>query len=89
MKFKFKLGQRVKDKITSFEGIIISRSQWLNSCNTYGIQSETLNEGKPVDRQYFDAPQLEFVSDKKQVHNPEQETGGPATAPKSTRHPDV
>ena len=83
MKFKFKLGEIAKDKITGFEGVVITRSQWLSSCNTYSIQSKSLVEGKPVERQHFDEPQLELVSERE--FKPKRETGGPAKAPPQTR----
>ena len=83
MKFKFKLGEVAKDKITGFEGVVIARSQWLNSCNTYSVQSKELVKGAPVERQHFDEPQLELVSE--QEFEPVQKTGGPPKAPPQTR----
>jgi hypothetical protein len=62
--FKFELGEEVMDKITQFHGIITSRTQWLTNCNTYSVQSRELNEGKPIERQWFDEPMLERVSEK-------------------------
>ena len=41
--FKFNLGDRVRDEITGFEGVVVVRSQWLNNCNTYGVQPTKLN----------------------------------------------
>lgn len=60
--FEFNLGDKVKDQITGFAGIVTCRSQWLNGCNTYGLQTEKLKDGEvPQDRQHFDAPQLKLV----------------------------
>lgn len=73
--FKFNVGDEAKDKITGFKGIVISRSQWLNSCNTYGLQSKTLHDGAPIRKEYFDEPQLEMVAEK--VHEQKADTGGP------------
>lgn len=61
--FKHKLGQRAKDKITSFEGIITARVEFLTGCNRYCIQPTELKDGKPLDTIYFDEEQLEIVSD--------------------------
>ena len=36
--FKLFLGDKAKDLITGFEGIIIARTQYLTNCNTYGIK---------------------------------------------------
>jgi len=73
--FKVPLGCRVKDKITGFEGIVISRSQWLNNCNTYGVKPSKLKDDKPIDTQWFDEPQLKIVEE--DVFKPKQKTGGP------------
>jgi len=73
--FVFELGDRVKDVISGFTGIINSRSQWLYNCNTYGVKSETLHEGKIVDPQYFDEPQLELVDEL--VFENKRDTEGP------------
>ena len=62
--FKFNLGDVVRDTITGFEGVIVSRTQWLYNCNTYGVKSRELKDGKPQDAVYFDEPQLELVSEK-------------------------
>ena len=59
--FEFNLGDKAEDIITGFIGIVTSRCQWLNGCNTYGLQIEELKDGLPQDRQDFDAPQLELV----------------------------
>ena len=73
--FKFNLGDRARDKITGFEGIVVSRTQWITNCNTYGLQPEKMKDGIPQDRQHFDEPQIELVNDK--VHKESRKTGGP------------
>lgn len=73
--FKFNLGDRVRDQITGFEGIVTSRSQWINNCNTYGVQPTTLKDGAPMERAHFDEPQLDLVEEK--VVPSSRETGGP------------
>lgn len=77
-KFKFSLGDRVRDTITGFKGIVILRSQWLNNCNTYGVQPTELKDGVPQDWQGFDELQLESVkkSVKKSGITPRQKTDG-------------
>ena len=59
--FKFDLGETVKDTITGFEGVVTRRTQWLNNCNTYGVQPRKLMEGKIQEPGNFDEPQLENV----------------------------
>lgn len=73
--FKFKLGDRVKDSITGYTGVITRRTQWLNNCNTYGVQAIVLKDGLPMDAQAFDEMQLLLVD--KDVATPYRNTGGP------------
>jgi len=73
--FKFNLGSRVVDAITGFVGIVTSRHQWLNGCNTYGVQPEELKDGAPQKNQNFDEPQLKLQD--AEVHTPDHRTGGP------------
>ena len=76
MDFKFELGSTVKDTITNFEGVVIRRTQWLNNCNTYGVQPRKLLEGKIQEAWNFDEPQLELVP-KKETLSSTRKTGGP------------
>lgn len=59
--FEFNLGDKVHDKITGFEGIVIGRHQWLNNCNTYSVKPQTLKDGAPQESHSFDEPQLKLV----------------------------
>jgi hypothetical protein len=74
-KFKFDVGDKVKDTITGFSGIVVYRTQWLNNCNTYGVAPQELKDGIPVKNQHFDEPQLLMV-DKESIKK-SQGTGGP------------
>ena len=80
--FQFNLGDRVKDTITSFTGIVIARTQWLNNCNTYTVKPTILKDGVPQDGQHFDEPQLKIVEEK--VHKESRSTGGPERAVSQT-----
>lgn len=81
------LGDKVRDKVTGFTGIAVSRIFWLYGCNRIGIQPPVGKDGKRPETEYFDEPQCEVV--KKGViktglskHPTEAETGGPIDAPK-------
>jgi hypothetical protein len=74
------LGDRVKDRVTGFTGIVIARSEYLHGCRRVGVQSEKLEDGKPKDPQWFDEPQVEVI--KPAVHEPFV-----ATAPPAARRP--
>ena len=79
--FKLSLGDKLKDRITGFEGICIYRSQWISNCNTYGLKSEKLKDGLPMDLNQFDEPMLSLVEEK--IHEDSRSTGGPT---ESIRH---
>ena len=83
--FKFNLGDEAKDVITGFTGIITCRTQWLNNCNVYGLQPQKLKDGKPLEKSYFDEPQMELVE--KKVHKESRKTGGPAHGAVQTNRP--
>jgi hypothetical protein len=75
--FKYDLGVEVKCKITGFKGVIVARSQWLNNCNTYGVKSRELKDGKPMENQFFDEPSLELVAPEAEPIPAKRTTGGP------------
>jgi hypothetical protein len=52
------LGDKVKDTITGFIGVVVGRSEWLFGCVRCAVQGEKLHEGKPVDAIWIDDGQL-------------------------------
>lgn len=74
-----KLGDRVKDTITGFTGVVICISQWLHGCRRITLQPEQLINGKMIESQTFDEPQLKVV--KGSVTTGESRTGGPKPEP--------
>ena len=79
-----KLGQRVRDKITGFEGVVVCRTEWLNGCTRLGVQATTLKDGKPLEAEHFDEEQVEVVEDTPEPTR--KPTGGPR--PAAMRQPD-
>lgn len=77
---RIELGDKVKDTITGFAGVVIAKTQWLHGCERITIQPEKLHEGKPVETQSFDEPQLEVVK-KKKIQEGQHNTGGPRPEP--------
>jgi hypothetical protein len=56
------LGQKVRDKITGFEGVTVSKVEYLNGCIQYGVRpyySETEMKGEYPKAEYIDEEQLE------------------------------
>lgn len=81
-KKKIGLDMVVKDKVTGFKGLVIARSDWLNGCVRFLVQPQHLKDGRPIDGEWVDEPQLELVEDKEK-EKPEPR-GGPQKDPKSS-----
>lgn len=58
---RIELGDTARDTITGFEGVVVCDAKWLHGCRRLTIQPRQLHEGKPVDMQTFDEPQLLLV----------------------------
>jgi len=57
---KLVLGNRLRDKISGFSGIAVSRTEYLDGSWSYGLQGPSKDGEKPV-LEYINEPQLEFV----------------------------
>jgi len=55
-----KLGQKAKDKVTGFTGVIVSRITYLFGCDQYGLAPEVI-DGKLNDTLYFDEGRIEIL----------------------------
>lgn len=53
-----KNGDRVRDRISGLEGIVVGEHQWMFGCRRLSVQPDKLHEGKPIDNVTFDEPQL-------------------------------
>jgi len=74
------LGNKVKDKVTGFEGIVVAKSTYLQGCNRALVQPKVNKEGVVPDSVSFDEPDLIFVDrglapEKKKT--PKKPPGGP------------
>lgn len=81
-KIKIELGSAVKEKVTGFKGIVVGKTEWLNGCIRFGVQSPNLHDGKPVDIQWFDQADLVVVK-KAAVTATPKKPGGPQQDPSS------
>jgi len=54
------LGQKAKDKVTGFTGVIVSRITYLFGCDQYGLSPEA-KDGKLNDTLYFDEGRIEIL----------------------------
>lgn len=77
---KIKLGQRYRDKVSGFEGVATSRTEFLYGCERVGLEALV---GGDVKSFSFDAPGLEKVSEPPVVRPTQEErrTGGERPTP--------
>lgn len=63
MMFKFNNGDRVKNRINGFVGIVTCRTEWLNGCRRYALAKEKLDkDGNPENElPTYDEQDLELV----------------------------
>lgn len=72
-----KLGDKVKDIVSSFIGIATARHTFLQGCNRISVQPSIDKEGKLPEVQAFDEPQLIVLKPKKVVRKKGSKPGGP------------
>jgi hypothetical protein len=59
-----RLGMKVRDVVTGFEGIVIARCEYLNGCLQYGVApKQKKGETTMPDSIYIDFQRLEVVGD--------------------------
>jgi len=83
---EIELGDKVKDKITSFSGVAVCFSLWINGCERVTVQPTTLNkEGGTKESETFDIEDLVIVTPaKKKKATP---SGGPKKDPTRKKDP--
>ena len=74
---KPQLGDKVKDSITGFTGVVVASTTWINGCTRLTVQpSGMTKEGKIFETETFDDTQLLVITPKK-VKEGNHEKGGP------------
>lgn len=76
---EIQLGDKIRDKVTGFEGIAVCHSRWLSGCDRWTIQAPA-KDGKIPDLASFDVDCLE-VTKRAAVKTTPKETGGPRHTP--------
>jgi len=76
MSVKFELGEVLKDKISGFQGVAMARCEYFTDCIHYGLCSQTMQNGKPMEWEYFDETRLVRVKGAKKI---EKETRVPTS----------
>lgn len=84
---KIELGDRVKDKVSGYIGVVVAVTTWLNGCARMGVQAETVKKNEqPKDAAWFDEFQLKLVR-KGIVKTVSRDTGGPRSEPQRAADP--
>ena len=73
---EIKLGQKAKDKITGFEGIIIGKCEYLTGCAQYGLTPKAKEGEKPLSTEWFDEGRIEIIGNGINAENVLSETKG-------------
>lgn len=85
---KVELGKKYRDIVTGFEGIAVSRHEYLNGCIRFSIQPQKIKEdGRPVEPEYVDNEQLASVDEGIRAQVVSKDTGGPGDAPRPRAAP--
>ena len=92
---KIQLGDRVRDRITGFEGVVVGITDWLYQCRRPIVQSTALSkEGELLKSESFDEDQLEIVEAGAFALKVEKsvpvavQTGGPRDTPSRQSDPE-
>ena len=70
-----KLGDKVRDKITGFEGVATAKVEYLTGCIQFCVKPKVTEEGKMPTGEYIDDIQLEVIGDSLDVE--QEPNGGP------------
>ena len=86
---QLKLGQKARDVVTKFEGVLTGRATYLTGCDQYIVTPEVNDKGEAQDARWFDVNRLEII-DPAPVKLPEgatsnRENGPGPEAPSSQR----
>ncbi len=79
-----KLGSRVRDTITGFEGILTSRTEYLYGCVRVGVEPTGLDkDGNIPETGHFDEQRIAFIKTIPMEKSEESNatTGGPRPVP--------
>lgn len=79
--FEFELGDKLRDRVSEVEGIVIGRIEYLNGCTQYAIKPKKTKDGKVLDAEWVDSQQVEKVKGGLKI-KPKNTGGSSALAPR-------
>lgn len=81
------LGDKAKDRISGFEGICVSRTDYISGCTRVALQAGLDKDGKLIELQYFDEPMCDVSLAGAVTVPPPTDKGGPRPSPPSRHVP--
>lgn len=80
----FKLGSKVRDRITGFTGLAVASAEWVSGYTTVNIESDQLKDGVPIGQHTFEMDRVELVEPGVPKVAPQSQaiSGGPQNDPK-------
>ncbi len=61
-RFSFNLGDKARDNITGYSGIVTARAEYLTGCRQYLIQSQSISsDGELLNSYWYDEDRMEDV----------------------------
>lgn len=82
MSKKIKLGSKVKDKVTEYEGVATGHCEYLTGCDTYLVAHKVNPKtGGKVDGVWFDVNRLEVLQEDYVKLETEEDQGAMETSP--------
>lgn len=79
-----KLGSKVKDLVTGFEGIVTGRCEYINGCIQFCVRPKSKGGSMP-DGQWIDWQQLKVLGEGISV-SAKAATGGPQSSPPKSQY---
>lgn len=82
------LGDKARDRISGFTGIVTGRFMYLNGCVRIELSATELKDGRPIDGVVIDESQLEVIAPGYLLSDPPGGViGGPRSGPLMPRAP--
>lgn len=73
-------GDKVRDRVTGFEGIVVGTCEYLTGCRQASVIAPS-KDGKPAEGAWFDDDRLELLQAQAVTLPTRQRDGGPQDAP--------
>lgn len=55
------IGDRVRNRVTGFEGVVTGRTEYITGCARLIVQPQGMKDGKSYDSEYVDEPMADLL----------------------------